>query len=486
MTDKLYTYLRDLGDEIGVEFYAVGGSIRDEILGIPTADHDVVARGLSEQDLMAALRQHGKVDRTGAAFGVIRYFPRDKSLPMVEIALPRKELSIGFGHKDFTVEFDHTLPIEEDLIRRDFTVNAIARDLKTGKLIDPCNGLKDLENRKLRVISDTSAQDDPLRVFRAIRFVAKLGFDTDPETDAQLRAAVNAVVHEDGHDEPLLLTVSAERFQMELLKMVTQPHIAKGLRYAHEIGALALVLPELDNAVGVTQNKWHSYDVFEHTLAAVEACPSTDPYVKLAMLFHDIGKVPTRWVAKGEGPENGHFYLPDKGQEFEPGHEPRIAGAHEEVGAEMAYEIMQRMKFSTHASARVSLLVREHMFAQGANLSSRVARRFLARLANSPGGQAENAHALFEIRWGDLHGKDHATVKGVRDNVRFAIMVYRELDNDAATSVKDLAVNGHDLMAIGLVGPAIGGAQKALLELVLEDPELNERERLLELVPSLV
>jgi putative nucleotidyltransferase with HDIG domain len=261
---------------------------------------------------------------------------------------------------------------------------------------------------------------------------------------------------------------------MEFLKMLTQPHVGKALRYLRDIGALPHFLPELQACVGCTQNKYHDYDVFEHTVRVVENTVSDDPYVRLGALLHDIGKPKVKWVGK-DGV--AHFYKPEEGQEFLVA--PEVAGAHEDVGAKMAYRIMSRFRFSTNHATRVSAFVREHMFAQSG--SKRVARRLLARLDHVPGGLEANAEALFAIRFGDIRGgKSEFSTSDIGTNERLLALVRAELANDAAVTVRDLAVDGHDLMALGITGPDIGATQRYLLDLVLDDPVVNTRDGLLE------
>ena len=469
MNERLTTYLRGLGKSLGVEFYYVGGCVRDDLLGIETADIDLMVRGLPQDVLMETLGWYGKVEKTGAVFGVIRFFPSDRKFPMLEISLPRKEVSLGFGHQDFEVEFDHTLSVEDDLLRRDFTINAMARDMD-GNLIDPLNGQADLDDELIRVLTNTSAADDPLRILRAVRFMARLGFNTEPDTDRQLREAA-----------PLLQHVSAERMQYELLKMVMEPHVDKALRYMEQIGALAVVLPELQDCVGCEQNKYHSFDVFEHIIRVVRDTPTSNPYVKLAALLHDIAKPPTKWI--GDDGET-HFYDPEPGQEFQM--EPQVSGNHEIVGAKMARVIMNRLKFSNTHTDFVAKLVREHMFIQGKGLGRRAGRRLLARLANMPGHIEENVNALFDLREGDTRGGkvNIDPTETIRINRVFQKIILEELEKESAFKVTDLDVDGHDMMAIGLDGPEIGRMLRHLLDRVIEDDELNNRESLLAIVEA--
>lgn len=297
--------------------------------------------------------------------------------------------------------------------------------------------------------------------------MGRFGFSVTPETDQQLRDNVD-----------LLFAVSGERFQKELLELVTSPHVDVALRYMQDIGALKELFPELEEGVGCTQNEYHDHDVWEHTVRVVTNTPSSDPYVRLGALLHDISKPRVKWT-RPDG--RVHFYLPEKDDEFASGGEPQVRGNHESVGADMAWEIMgqQRLKFSAQHQARVALFVREHMFSVGK--TRRAARRFLARLAGTVGGVEANMEALIDIRIGDLKGgkvrddlqKELDEAEAFRELCRF------EIANESAFSVRDLALDGHDMMELGFTGPEIGAELRRLLDKVLDDPALNTRDMLL-------
>lgn len=466
--DKIIRYVNEVGAAIGAHFYLVGGTVRDELLGVDVRDWDLLARGLSWDELIAAMKPYGRTEATGESFNVIRHFPNvNLGTPYLEIALPRVEYSTGPKTTDVDARYDPHLPVEDDLMRRDYSINSMAIDCVTDTLIDPFDGLSDLHNNVLRMLHPDSAKDDSLRIIRGIRFMGRFGCSVHPDTDRQLRENVN-----------LLFAVSGERFQKELLELVVSPHVDVALRYMQEIGALKELFPELDAGVGCTQNQYHDHDVWEHTVRVVVNCPSTDPYVRLAALFHDIAKPAVKFIEKGD--DTPHFYWAPKGTEYEPGHEPRIEGNHEKVGADMAWELMGvKLKFSNEHRARVAFLVREHMFSVGK--SRRAARRFLNRLDNSTGGVEANMEALIDIRIGDLKGgkvRDDLQ-KELDEAERFRDLCRQEIANKSAFSVRDLAVNGHDLMALGYEGKNIGDALRTLMDAVLDDPDLNDRDTLL-------
>jgi tRNA nucleotidyltransferase (CCA-adding enzyme) len=468
MRNQICAYVNEVGRAIGVKFYLVGGTVRDEILGVPVNDWDLVATGLSWDELIAAMKPFGRTEATGESFNVIRHFPNvNIGTPYIEVALPRREYSTGPKTTDVDAKYDPHMAIEDDLMRRDYSINSMARDCETGGLIDPFNGVGDLEAGVLRMLHPDSARDDSLRILRGVRFMGRFGFSVTPETDKQLRDNVD-----------LLFAVSGERFQKELLELVTSPHVDVALRYMQSIGALKELFPELEEGVGCTQNEYHDHDVWEHTVRVVTNTPSSDPYVRLGALFHDISKPRVKWT-RPDG--RTHFYMPEKDDEFAPDGEPQVRGNHEQVGADMAWEIMgqQRLKFSAQHQARVTLFVREHMFSVGK--TRRAARRFLARLAGTVGGVEANMEALIDIRIGDLKGgkvRDDLQ-KELDEAERFRDLCRSEIANESAFSVRDLALNGHDMMELGFTGAEIGTELRRLLDKVLDDPSLNTRDLLL-------
>ena len=168
--------------QVGGRVYMVGGTLRDALLGREQKDLDLLITGLPQDRLIRLLRQYGRVQLIGRAFGVIKFLPRQWTDPPIDIALPRTEVSTGIGHRDFAVTFDHTLPIETDLQRRDFTINAMALDLADDRLIDPFGGYQDLQRQWLRQVSPAAFPEDPLRMLRGVQFAARFGLHVEPVT----------------------------------------------------------------------------------------------------------------------------------------------------------------------------------------------------------------------------------------------------------------------------------------------------------------
>src|SRR5262245_58292287 len=218
----------------GARVYTVGGTVRDELLGHPRKDLDLLVTGLPQPDLLRCLRPHGRVQLTGRAFGVIKFVPYGWDGPPIDVALPRTEISTGIGHRDFAVTFDHTLPVETDLGRRDFTINAMALDLLDGRLLDPFGGYADLQQRLLRQVSPLAFPEDPLRMLRGIQLAARFELQIESATRDAMRTHAATIT-----------TVAAERIAEELRKLLQARAPSHGFVTMQEVHLLAPIFPEL-------------------------------------------------------------------------------------------------------------------------------------------------------------------------------------------------------------------------------------------------
>lgn len=485
--NNITTYFDFLGQSIGAEFYLVGGAVRDRILGLPVKDYDFIARGIQLDDLLKGLAPHGPAEEIGDRFPVVMFQPTLLG-GRYEIALPRTEVNIGKGTKGFRAEVRPDLGIEEDLKRRDFTINSMAYDVHSKVMLDPYNARKDLQDGVIRILHPDSFTDDPLRILRMLRFVAKLGFVPSEKTKIAAYEARELLADRE--------EVPGERIKDELLKVVVEPNADNAFRLARDLDLLRHFLPELADAVGVEQNHYHAFTVDEHLFNVLRHTDTKDAEVKLAALLHDIGKPKVKWVGLDGVP---HFYwnkssgdVPAK--PYAPDGLPQVAGAHEEVGAEMTEEILTRLRFSADQVDRVAGLVREHMFVRHPKASRASARRLLQRLSALPGTLEDNVTALFALRYGDTRGgkvfDDESIEAGSLDEAleidrRFESIVREELAKDNALSTKDLTIGGRELMDLGFEGPEIGVVQEILLELVLDDPRLNSPDVLLDVTKKL-
>ena len=272
--------------------YAVGGRVRDELRaerGEPveaSADLDYVVTGTSLEPLLTRLRTVGKVDVVGASFAVVKL---TSAVGNADIALPRRERSTGVGHRDFAVEAGPEVPLADDLARRDFRINMMARAVATGELIDPYGGVADIEARRIDILRPQAFDEDPLRMLRACQFAARFNYAiSGPTAEAMRKAAPSAA------------TVAAERVAEELWKLLRAPRPSYGIEWMRESGVLEWVWPELLEGFRVAQNEWHAYDVYRHNLETLDAAPPGDPVLRLAALLHDIGKPRTK--------DRPHFY----------------------------------------------------------------------------------------------------------------------------------------------------------------------------------
>src|SRR5689334_13460387 len=271
--------IEDFVRGLGLDAYLVGGAVRDELLGLESKDADFVVPGVDYDGLRRALEPHGKVEDfevAGRHVGA-RLYPRDKRVRAaapagIEFAPPRAERSTGPGRHDFVIVADPSLSIEDDMARRDFTVNAIARRLETGELVDPFAGQKDLQDGVLRTVGERSFAEDPLRIVRGLRLVSQLGLTAAESTVQQMRDEAGNVG-----------LVSGERLGDELAKLLLGAQPAKALRLARETGVLAELVPELDPSMD------------EHTFTVVQATADAGASlaVRLAALLHDTARANT-------------------------------------------------------------------------------------------------------------------------------------------------------------------------------------------------
>ncbi|HSC90445.1 MAG TPA: HD domain-containing protein [Gaiellaceae bacterium] len=465
MPDR-WSSVSDYVRSLDLDAWEVGGAVRDELLGIPHKDTDYVVPGVGHEELRAALAPHGKVeDLTVAGRHVgVRLRPRDRSARAlapagIEFAPPRVERSTGPGRHDFEIVADASIPLEEDMRRRDFTVNAIAKRLETGELLDPLGGQADLEARVLRTTSPTSFREDPLRIVRGLRFVSQLGFTPDEDTLRQMREWA-----------PQVAIVSAERIggglaadgMGELSKLLLGAHPARALRLGRETGVLTVVLPEYEAAIGFDQgSRWHELPLDEHHFEAVQAAADAGAplAVRLALLLHDLAKPESAWVGDDGRP---HYYAnPALGKR-----------SHEELGAELADRVLGRLRYPTSLRRQVRRLVRLHMFFPPRMPDEVRARRFLAKHGD------ELALDLLAHKDADVRSKGTSAEEDLErlDAFRRLVLAAREQPH----RLSDLAVGGDDLIALGYrPGPALGRTLERLLHEVVGDPSLNRREWLL-------
>jgi tRNA nucleotidyltransferase/poly(A) polymerase len=372
-------------------------------------------------------------------------------------------VSTGPGRHDFEIVADASYSVEDDMRRRDFTVNAIARRLETGEIVDPLDGRGDLERRVLRTVSPTSFAEDPLRLVRALRFVSQLGFEPDDSTLRQMREEAGSVRLVSG--ERIGGGLAADGLG-ELSKLLLGSEPARALRLARDTGVLVEVLPEFERVIGFDQeSRYHSLPVDEHTFAVVQAA-ADEGYslaVRLAALFHDLGKPYVAW----RGTDGRLHYYARRGS---------AERSHEQVSAELARGALSRLRYPNALRARVVRIVRHHMFQVGKADAVR-ARRFLARHGDGL------AFELVDHKRADYLGKP-GPEGGLPVEDLARLEQFRSTLQEERTRphrLADLAVDGNDLIRAGFApGPELGRALRDLLHDVVEDPRLNTRDALLE------
>jgi tRNA nucleotidyltransferase (CCA-adding enzyme) len=407
------------------------------------SDWDVATDARPEE----MLRVFPRAIPTGIKHGTVTV--RAGSHP-VEVTTLRGEGAYSDGRHPDEVQF--TDDLAADLGRRDFTVNAMAYDPVSGELIDPHGGQRDLELRLLRAVGEPERRfaEDGLRVLRAARFAATLEMDLDPRTYAAIRPTLGTYKK-----------VSQERIRDEWLKTMKARRPSRAFEVMRTSGILAITCPELELGVGVEQNKHHAFDVWRHGMECMDACAG-DPILRIAALLHDVGKPQSRAYSDKTGEYT--FY------------------EHDRIGAEVADPICARLRFSNDERARVTALVRHHLFHYTDEWTDATVRRWMRRVG------PDRVLDLYTLNEADVRAKgrdpslDLAALAALRGHV------VRVLEAGAALTTKDLRIDGNDLMKELLLspGPLLGRILQHLLDLVVSDPSLNEREKLLALAEDYV
>lgn len=420
-------------EDAGHPCYAVGGCVRDAAMGLIPHDYDLCTAATPEQ--MKVLFSDHPLILAGEKHGTVGVITPEG---VVEITVFRTEGAYGDNRHPDRVEFVDS--IETDLARRDFTVNAMAYSPTRG-YVDPFGGLGDLKNKVLRAVGDPAARfkEDSLRILRGVRFAVRFQLTPDPATEtAMIKLA------------PLMDNLARERVFDELCKLLPLVTVPDLLRYAP---ILTQVIPELAPTVGFDQRTpHHAYDIYTHTAHAVANVPE-DLSLRWAALLHDVGKVPA--FTQDENGQ-GHF----KG--------------HARQSADMADAILHRLKAPTSLRERVVLLIEQHM--TRLEPDKKLLRRRLSRLGT------ETLEALLTLQEADTCSKGVEKPKELVNFSEVRKLLAEIRQENICFTLKDLAVNGHDLMALGFSGPAIGAELNRLLELVMDEQLLNEKEALLSAV----
>ena len=413
--------------------YLVGGAVRDIVRGKPAKDWDL-ATNATPEEVQGMFR---RVIPTGIKHGTVTIVYKGLS---IETTTFRTEASYSDGRRPDRISFANS--IEEDLSRRDFTMNALALELPSLRLVDPYKGQEDIRNRIIRCVGNAEERfaEDGLRPLRALRFATQLQFTLDSPT---LEAIPSAL--------PITAKVAMERVRDELDKILGSEKPSIAFRLMEKTGMLDLLFPELQNCRGVDQKGFHQFDVLDHLLRSCDAAPKEKKHVRLAALFHDIGKPVVRakddlgiWT----------FYH------------------HEDVSEKIARSIMVRFKYPNTTIDQVCHLIAVHMFHYDDCWTDSAVRRFIVKVGETA------LEDLLDLRRADTWGTTgREPPPDLNQTLQERIKLV--LAKDRALSIKDLALNGEDLAQLGIPrGPLMGRILKELLEAVLDDPEQNTKETL--------
>lgn len=446
--------------EKGYECYVVGGVVRDLLIKgfVPeNADWDLATSATPEEVMRILSSKRFKVIPTGIRYGTVTVVREGKNYQITTYRLD-KEYN-DFRHPS---EVEFTKSIVEDLSRRDFTINAMALNLITGEFIDLFGGIEDIRNRVIRTVGDPDQrfEEDALRMLRACRFASKLEFRIEENTLSSIRRKAENITK-----------ISPERVRDEIVKMMISAKPSIGIEYMRETGLLKYILPELLECYGVTQNVYHKYDVYYHSLVT---CDTLSGFLKdvedekriyrlkLAGLLHDIAKPVTKQEVFENGVEVSTFYN------------------HEVVGAGIAKRILKRLRFSNDDIDFITRLIRNHMFYYTDEWTDSAVRRFIRNVG------FDIMEDLFILREADriASGKrkpGSTSVQKLKDRI------LKIIEQDNALSLKDLEVDGYDIMNTLNVpqGPIVGKILNALLQVVIDDPSKNKKEILLEIAKEI-
>ncbi|MBR5945225.1 MAG: CCA tRNA nucleotidyltransferase [Lachnospiraceae bacterium] len=428
--------------EAGYEAYVVGGCVRDSFLGRNPDDWDITTSALPMQ--VKALFPV-TID-TGLQHGTVTILMDKETFEVTTYRLDG-EYEDGRHPKDVTF----TPSLEEDLKRRDFTINAMAYNDEAG-LVDLFDGMGDIDRKLIRAVGDPDKrfEEDALRVMRAVRFSAQLGYNIETNTSEAIKR----------HAENLK-KISVERIQVELTKLLTSDN-PDYIRKAYELGITKEFLPELDEAMETSQNNpHHCFNVGDHTIETLRNVRA-DKILRLTMLFHDLGKPETKTTD-----EKGidHFY------------------GHQKIGAEKAGKILRRLRFDNDTIKNVSRLVEFHDYGLSVEPTPAVVRRAINKIG-------EDLFPLFlEVRRADMLGQSMYMREEKEKLLTSWITIYdRIIKESQCVSLKTLALDGKDVIALypDIKGPVIGKVLSELLDKVLDDPSCNNRETLINLLKEIV
>lgn len=428
----------------GFDSYLVGGSVRDLIMNRPLTDIDITTAATPHQVMEIFSDQEIFAIPTGLDHGTVTVIVNGNN---IEVTTFRTDISPDGRRTE--VRFGKT--VEEDLLRRDFTINAIAYNPAKNSYIDPFNGQSDINKRLIKAVGTPAKRfrEDYLRMFRAHRFEAVLEFKIDPDTLIALKDAAG---------EKWQNLIAIERIREEINKCFKQAKtpslMIEGMRKS---GILESVLPELTRCYGFEQNRYHEFDIYTHTLRTIDAVSKDFFLIRWAALIHDLGKVNT---CENYGPE-ANFY------------------GHEKISYEMGSRILKRLKLGNTATKYILNLVKYHMYNYLEEMRDAAVRRLVAAVGE------ENMEAFCRLRLADSLAKTSKPPSDDEEGQKALLKRVRQLAaHDKVFKIKDLAIGGKEIMEIKNIktSPKVGEILHQLHEIVLDDPSKNTREILVKIL----
>jgi len=451
------------------EIYLIGGAVRDLLIDKPMGDCDLTTNAKPEETMKITKSLSPFCDND---FGTVSVPAEEKEL--MEITTFRSEEGYSDFRRPDQVTWGKTL--EEDIQRRDFTINTLAIKPVTDEkkkithyvVIDLVDGTSDLMRGLVRAVGEANKRfgEDALRMIRAVRLATNLKFKIEKETWEAIKL-----------QSPLLKNISQERIRDELFKILASGDPAGGVRKLIEGGLMEYIIPELKGAAGVEQKGHHILDVLEHMIQSLEFCPSPDPLVRLAAFLHDIGKPESKrwrcpkceWVMKDKDLKDGRLTCPRCSYQMDTREATTFYG-HEVIGARMVEEIAKRLRLSKKQTDKLVTLVRWHMFAYQPEMTDAAIRRFIRRVGK------ENISDMILLRIGDRKGGGSKATSWRLTELqkRVGEQLYEPME------VRDLVIKGKEVMEILNIkpGPKIGKILNQLFEEVIEDTSRNNKEYL--------
>lgn len=443
----------EIFNKSGFQAYLVGGAVRDMMMGIPPHDYDVATNASPQQVMMI----FNRVIPTGITHGTVTVHLLGYE---IETTTFRTETGYSDGRHPDHVEYAGT--IEDDLSRRDFTMNAIAVNLADGSIVDPFGGRKDIQSKLIKTVGnpDERFSEDGLRPIRAIRFASQLGFVIQKDTYSVI---FKDTIH------TVTAGISIERFRDEFTKILESDTPSVGLKKMEETGIMKLFIPEFlpaRNCLQADMRGFHEFDVLDHLFYSCDGGSAKNQRVRLAALFHDIGKPSVQRTEHTDAGDIFTFYN------------------HEITSAEITRKTLVRLRFPNITVDAVTHLVRQHMFHYEENWTDAAVRRFIIRV------QPEYLDDLYDLRLADIYGMHNSPVtadsQAVKELNELKDRIAALTAQMSALSIRDLAIKGTDLIAAGIpAGKKMGLILSELLETVIDDPKQNTKETLLDIAQKI-